>query len=247
MKVTIIGEICKDVFIYGNTKRLCPEAPVAILQPFNNVTNNGMIGNVYNNLKNLDKNISIESINQKEEIIKTRYIDDKSNHMLLRVDQEDSNVKNIELTNEILNSVKTSNFIIVSDYNKGFLSDDNLIQIGKTSELSILDTKRKLTKKIIEAYTFIKVNEDEYNLNKKLIDNNNSNVIITLGSKGCKFQDKIYKINEIKTIDVSGAGDTFTTAFIYKYYKTNDIEQSLQFANYCAGKVVQKKGVSVPF
>ncbi len=31
MVITIIGELCLDVFIYGNVKKLCPEAPVPVL------------------------------------------------------------------------------------------------------------------------------------------------------------------------------------------------------------------------
>ena len=35
--------------------------------------------------------------------------------------------------------------VIVSDYNKGFLSDEDLYQIGKKAKLSFIDTKRKFT------------------------------------------------------------------------------------------------------
>jgi hypothetical protein len=33
MKITVIGELCTDVFVYGDTLRLSPEAPVPVLTP----------------------------------------------------------------------------------------------------------------------------------------------------------------------------------------------------------------------
>ena len=33
MRITVIGELCKDTFTYGETKRLSPEAPVPVVNP----------------------------------------------------------------------------------------------------------------------------------------------------------------------------------------------------------------------
>ena len=48
---------------------------------------------------------------------------------------------------------------------------------------------------------------------------------------------------EIK--DSSGGGDTFIAGLVAEYIKTNDIDKAIRFANDCATKVVQKRGVSV--
>ena len=48
------------------------------------------------------------------------------------------------------------------------------------------------------------------------------------------------------TIDVSGAGDTFTAAFIVKYFQTKDIPLSIKFANEKSSDVVSKRGVVTP-
>ena len=53
--VTVIGEMCTDKFIYGDVTRLCPEAPVPVLNPFRVVENPGMAGNVVENIKALRK------------------------------------------------------------------------------------------------------------------------------------------------------------------------------------------------
>ena len=51
MKITVIGELCEDIFVYGETKRLSPEAPVPVFNPFYTDKNPGMAGNVVENLK----------------------------------------------------------------------------------------------------------------------------------------------------------------------------------------------------
>ena len=68
-----------------------------------------------------------------------------------------------------------------------------------------------------------------------------------MGENGCKYQNVIFPCeNPKQTIDVSGAGDTFTASFILKYFETKNIEDSIIFANKMASIVVSKKGVSTP-
>jgi ribokinase len=50
----------------------------------------------------------------------------------------------------------------------------------------------------------------------------------------------------IQTMDVSGAGDTFTASFIIKYCETKNVDESLIFANKMASIVVTKRGVATP-
>ena len=139
------------------------------------------------------------------------------------------------------------NIIIVSDYNKGFLSEETLIQIGKLSKLSIIDTKKIITENLINSFTFIKLNEHEYQRNKNISDKNKDKFIITLGMNGAKHNDIVFPSPSPKqTIDVSGAGDTFTAFFSLKYYETKNISESITFANQMASIVVSKRGVATP-
>jgi sugar/nucleoside kinase (ribokinase family) len=48
----------------------------------------------------------------------------------------------------------------------------------------------------------------------------------------------------VEVKDVSGAGDTFISGLCCEFLKTRDIKKSIIFANECATKVVQKRGVS---
>jgi len=247
MIVTIIGEICYDVFVYGDAKRLSPEAPVPVLTHTHVETNLGMAGNVRQNLWSLNSKLRINLFHQKTEIKKTRYVDDKSNHMFLRVDEGEENIDSFNLNISKTNAIKNSDVVIVSDYNKGFLDEETLIQIGKNSKLSIIDTKKKLTKEIIDSFSFIKLNEHEYKTNESISNEYKEKFIITLGMKGAKHNDIEYSSPSPKqTMDVSGAGDTFTASFILKYKETNNISESIIFANLMSSIVVSKRGVTTP-
>jgi sugar/nucleoside kinase (ribokinase family) len=59
------------------------------------------------------------------------------------------------------------------------------------------------------------------------------------------YNDKIYPITVVDVLDLSGAGDTFMSGLVMKYVQTENIDESIHFANECAMKVVQKKGVAV--
>ena len=53
MKVLVIGDSCKDVYVYGKCERLCPDAPVPVFMPLRKEENQGMAGNVRRNLQSL--------------------------------------------------------------------------------------------------------------------------------------------------------------------------------------------------
>ena len=244
-KVLVIGEYCFDIFIYCDTQRLSPEAPVPVLIPVDRKENMGMAGNVVKNIKSILPNDKVSGFYQTELITKTRYIDKKSNHMFIRVDEGEQRISKFSLNEYEINYIKECDIVVVSDYHKGYLTNDDLEKIGKLSKLSILDSKRKLTKKIVDSYTFVKLNEFEAKNNEDLMGC--QNIIITLGGNGAMYQGIQYKVKEPQeTIDVSGAGDTFTSAFIVKYYQTNDVIESILFANHLSSIVVKKRGVTTP-
>lgn len=246
MKILVIGENCEDIFIYGEVNRLSPEAPIPVLVPFEKIRNDGMAGNVLNNIKSLRPTWDNFSIHQKSKITKTRYVEKKSNHMFLRVDEGEDEIEPLKLNENIIQIIKKTDALIISDYNKGFLTDDVIVEITKHSKLSIMDSKRKINSKIIKAFSFIKLNEKEFERNSFDSDDFDK-LLITLGPKGAKYKNKIFSSPDPKeTIDVSGAGDTFTSAFTIKYLESKNVEESIIFANKMASIVVSKRGVATP-
>ena len=154
MKITVIGELCTDVFVYGETKRLSPEAPVPVFNPLHTEINPGMAGNVVENLRALNKDIKINFIHQKSPITKTRYVDDKSNHMFIRVDIE-NNIDELIMTEEVIKTISDSDAVIVSDYHKGFLSEEIVNDICFFSKFAVTDTKKLIGMLSLSCFDFV--------------------------------------------------------------------------------------------
>jgi bifunctional ADP-heptose synthase (sugar kinase/adenylyltransferase) len=249
MKILVIGEKCFDVFVYGEVNRLSPEAPIPVLIPKNIVTGEGMGKNVVNNLIAISKDDDYEIgfVHQEKAIAKTRFVEEKSNHPFLRVDEGEEDVDRLEWSDEVIEEISNADAVIVSDYNKGFLFQEDLIKIAELSKLCVLDTKKKLDSETINSYDFVKLNESEFKNNYTEDDRLLDRIIITLGSKGAKHKNILYPSESPKeTIDVSGAGDTFIAAFTKKYLEFKDESVSITFANKMANKVVAKRGVVTP-
>jgi len=238
-RILVIGDSCVDVFTYGKAERLCPDAPVPVFVEERSVKNGGMAANVYNNVKALNPNA--EFITNNESIVKHRYIDSKTNHMFLRVD---SGKETIERCAQ-LKTIPWNEYsaIIVSDYNKGFLSEDDILFICSQHKYVFLDTKKLLRDWYVKV-PYIKINDTEFGKSKHLIDSMN-NIIVTLGSKGCVYKGNHYPVEKVEVKDTVGAGDTFIAALTCEFVKNNNIEKAIMFANIQATKAVQKRGVYV--
>jgi len=242
MKILVIGDSCKDVYIYGQCERMCPAAPVPVFIPKTKRENKGMAGNVYENLLSLGAECVI--VTNKSDVTKTRYVEQKTNHMIVRIDSGEEKIEKIN--NLHLLNLKDYDAIVISDYNKGFLSEKDIQYIAKRHDLVFLDTK-KLLGNWVKNIKFIKINEVEYNKSKHLIQNKDwikEKLIITVGSKGCLYQDKIFLVDKVEVKDLSGAGDSFLAGLVFSFIKNRNLFDSITFANECATKVVQQKGVN---
>lgn len=243
MKFLVIGDSCVDVFVYGTANRLCPDAPVPVFLSVNEIRNGGMASNVYNNIKSLGGDVDI--ISNDNIVTKTRYIDKATNQMIMRLDSDigkSNRIKDIESIN-----FTEYDYVIVSDYNKGFLDYDDIDYICNNHNRVFIDTKKIIKDRFRRAFC-IKINEIEYNNNLNVghdITKTHNNVIVTLSSKGCKFNDVIYPVKKVEIKDMSGAGDTFISGLVTCYANTNNWNNAIEFANKCSTVVVQKRGVSI--
>jgi len=248
-KILVIGEKCEDVFVYGEANRLSPEAPVPVFVPKYEKKNEGMSANVVRNLKKIvsPEEFEVSYYHQENNIIKTRYVDDKSNHPFIRVDEFENLVKRIVISTEILDRIVESDCVIVSDYDKGFLSLEDLCLIAENSKFCVLDTKKKLNIETIKKFDFVKLNENEFKNNYTEDEELLKKIIITLGSQGARYNGILFPSESPKeTVDVSGAGDTFTAAFTKKYLQLKDVSIAISYANKMANIVVNKRGVETP-
>ena len=239
-KILIIGESAKDIFVYCNADRLAPDLPIPVLSVIEQKENPGMAKNVERNINNIADICKIVTNPGWQNVTKTRYMHHKSNHAFLRVDAGHSikrlNVKKAPLNYEI---------IAISDYNKGFLTEEDIKYICEHHDNVFVDTKRILGDFVAKA-KFIKINDDEYERSKPYIgDTLKDKIIVTKGDQGAAFRGKLYPVKKSEVKDTSGAGDNFFAALLVKYAETGNIEDSIKFANECASRAVQHRGVSV--
>jgi len=169
--VLIVGDIILDQYIYGETNRISPEAPVPIVKVNNTEERPGGAANVALNVASLGPNTHLLGVTGNDEASKRLeniltkknvkcYFICQDNHptitkrrvlsqhqQLIRLDYEDEadTVNTDGLIEKYIELLKKTDIVILSDYAKGGLIDINaLIKHAKTKNIPILvDPKSK--------------------------------------------------------------------------------------------------------
>ena len=219
-KILLVGEICQDVYVYGDVSRISPEAPVPILKKVSKDCKAGMSGNVYQNIMKM-----------------IRFIDEKSNYQIMRYDIE----KDIEaLDFKCIDYNKRYDAVVISDYDKGYVNCNfinEFCEYFKDTQIFV-DTKKSNLSSFKNS--IIKLNELESRASINL--DKTSDIITTLGSRGCQFNNIVYSTQPVEVYDVCGAGDVFLAALVTRWLETKKIDLALKTANNCAALSVTKLG-----
>ncbi len=283
--IGVIGDIILDKYIHTSSVRNSPEcetAPVGVV--YNYEYKLGGAANVALNIMKLGLDVKLfgacsdtktlelihgnkipTSLNSTaNSIIKTRiYVNDV---YYIRVDEE-STIKHDE--QRLIKSIgKEYSTIVVSDYNKGTVTD--FAGIRKSGARTIVDVKSNFNKyrgayilkpNIKEYYAEIGVpmsKNIEYAVSKILSSDQASDLldkldigymVITAGPAGAILvgRDNITQIPtiEVPVVDVTGAGDTFIAALAVAIEDENiSLTQAVEFANLAAAVSVTKRGTS---
>ena len=114
LKILVVGDSCTDHFVYGSCERLSPEAPIPILKHSYTKEMPGMAANVLENIRAFTTNTDI--VTQTNNIIKTRYIDERSNQHILRFDSGSYIQATDKLTASALTVICDSyDYLLISD------------------------------------------------------------------------------------------------------------------------------------
>ena len=303
-KVLCVGDLILDHYVHGNIDRISPEAPIPVLKAddrnYNilggcgNVARNicsanskchliSIVGNDNDGLKIREiikeiKNLTFNLIIDKNRCTtkKTRYVCE--NQQILRVDNEIespiSKVLETKIIKLLKNKINDYEVIVLSDYNKGVLTDTLIKKIIKIAQhfkkILIVDPKKK-DFSIYAGATFITPNFKElksavntFDINSKSNDDNLVKklskkiinkfkfkaVITTRSSDGISVVTDVGGLfhlpSEAKEVfDVSGAGDTVLAYLSASISKGKSLESSVKISNIAAGLAVGKFGTSV--
>jgi bifunctional ADP-heptose synthase (sugar kinase/adenylyltransferase) len=234
-KVLLVGDSCRDEYYYGTVERISPEAPVPIVRINRCISKMGMAVNVKENLETLG--CRVDFITGDQISIKRRYLDIHSKQHMLRVDDDrESSPLDPQLAPELLCS--DYHAVVISDYNKGLITYDFIKKIRDGFSGPIfLDTKKPDLAQFQGCY--VKVNQTELAASTSQC----SDLIVTLGERGARYQDITYAAPMVHVADVCGAGDSFLAALTVRYLQTKSMASAIDFANRCAAITVQHHGV----
>lgn len=193
-----------------------------------------------------------------------------SNQQIVRFDEETIFDISLETQRTILklftDICSGYDLVILSDYNKGVLQDDvcsKIIKIAKQNALKVLvDPKGKdftkytgaflITPNRYEAAEATGINIKDKDTLKKAASSLKNQFdldysIITLSENGIAVFDTTLRTHPAaakEVFDITGAGDTVIASLGYALSNEIGIDESVKFANFAAGVVVEKLGTA---
>lgn len=203
-------------------------------------------------------------------MVKKRFVDTKTMKYVMRLDhmtkfpQDDVDYFESYVDQYIEHCADHYDAIIFSDYDKGTITPKIVDRLKTISSVFVVDSKRE-DLRIFQGSSILKVNEKEYSaqVSSKLYPNVAGLfdfVVVTLGKEGAELMQcdksksddssyvvhsETFKAKTVKSVDVTGCGDTHTAALTFALLKKGDIRSAVSFANECAANVVQRFGTSI--
>ncbi len=266
--VLVIGDVIIDKYIQGKSTRLTPEGPVPVVDIISQNSVLGGAANVAVNLKSLGANVTLCSVVGKDETgefarqqlriqgIDTRleYLDSIATNLKTRVISNGQLIVRYDLEtryrllqseeNNFLRTVEQEfskhDFILISDYDKGLLSDNVIAKIKELScsvEIPIVIDSKRLTlfKGLMpnlvkpnykEAIELLDLNTERENRVEQLSTygpalhtlTGAKIVVVTLDDEGSMVFENgrlAYRgfAIDVQNSQVSGAGDTYISTF----------------------------------
>ena len=235
MKVLVIGDVCRDVYHYGSTKRKNPEASAPLLNDVIVEVKYGMAANVAVNLTALGAEVHTNFPPDHQWSEKERYIDFSYGTQLLRVDYD----RPCDPMGQLLD-LSMYDAVVVSDYEKGFVSHDILQKLDGKLPVFI-DTKKTKLDYLFESWVKINYTENE------LLKAPPENLVVTLGNRGSMYNGQYAPAKVIEVVDPCGAGDTYLASFAWHMIREPDnVMGAMEFANKAAAVTCQHRGTYAP-
>lgn len=211
---------------------------------------------------------TLNSANVDTSLVKT--VSDKTGQAIIQVDDNGQNsilifkganaLVTTDYIDTVLKNFDNGDFIIIQNEISNLLY---LIKSAKEKGLNIIlnpspfdDTIKQidlsdlycLILNEVEATQFFDTDTPTDFLDKVKKEYPNLKVMLTLGKKGCEYHYKDYieefGIFDVKVVDTTAAGDTFTGYFVSGIYNNNPIPDILRKASAASSIAVSKKGAS---
>jgi len=295
LRLLVVGDVMLDKYLRGDVSRISPEAPVPVLLVDGEHSVAGGAANVALNVAALGAEVEACGFFGKDEagetlrgilveagvscdesfassaaptICKTRLM--AGNQQICRMDWEESSGSYQpdlqSFADSLAEKAKAVDAVIVSDYGKGFITDDLLVLLRREAEFLAIDPKprRKVSYSSPDLMTPNKTESlqlagldkadfldfPEEAGTEAIVEGHKPRLLaITLGGDGMLLAEDGKVLRRIPTaarevFDVSGAGDTVIAALTLALAAGASFEESAAFANVAAGVVVGKVGTA---
>lgn len=288
--VLVIGDVMLDRYWFGETGRISPEAPVPIVKIDGADNRPGGAGNVALNVAALGTQVTLLGITGKDEaattlcelltaaavqhdflalddiatIVKLRII--SRHQQLIRLDFEATLAKQNkdDLLIRFKEHLATTNLVILSDYNKGTLSDPQaFIKLASAANIPVLVDPKSRDFSIYQGATIITPNFKEFEAvvghcanEQEILDKarelltkfNIGSLLVTRGEAGMTLIQQ-HTVTHLpayarEVFDVTGAGDTVIGVLGAAVAAKTDLRQATGLANLAASLVVSKLGAA---
>lgn len=294
LRGVILGDSMLDVYLFGEVSRISPEAPVPVVRLARREERPGGAANVALNLRALGVQIELASVVGDDEngrrlraqmtqrqigteavleakdrvtTTKTRVVSQQQ--QILRLDEESvaqiSGRMRADLLQRVEGLLQRADFVIVSDYDKGVISDGGLRHVvqlcQKKGKQLYVDPKPAHVRGVRGAY-LIAPNESEMWQVSNLVGPLHQDfdralgflhktlgvdlLVVTRGEKGMSYCDgqKVDHVPafESQVFDVTGAGDTVLSLLACCLTKGVSVRDACWVANLAASIVVTRLG-----
>ncbi len=289
--VLVVGDIMLDRYWQGPTARISPEAPVPIVKIDHREDRPGGAANVALNIASLGGKASLMGITGNDEasamlqthlqamnisccfeqdaqlptITKLRVL--SRNQQLIRLDFEQSfvDVDKAALNTSVEKQLVKHDLLLLSDYNKGTLSDvQSLIQLANKHHVPVLVDPKGSDFERYRGATLLTPNMSEFeavvgacNTETELVSKGQAllealeleALLVTRSEHGMTLlrrnHEEFHLPTQAKEVyDVTGAGDTVIAALALAVAAKAEFTQASALANIAAGIVVGKVGTS---
>jgi D-beta-D-heptose 7-phosphate kinase / D-beta-D-heptose 1-phosphate adenosyltransferase len=300
LHVLVMGDLILDIYLKGTSTRLTPEAPVPVVDIIETKKYLGGAANTVCNLHALGATVSfctvigtdshgedalkllqeagIDTSNvirdrSRETLVKTRVV--SGHQVITRIDQGTQTPLSTGVVTSVKKVIETMypkcDALIISDYDKGFFTDDMLDCVStlklRLPKFTAVDSKRlgyfariapSLSKPNYEEIIKLTQLPAEKGASRirqvqeagKLIQSVTNSVctVVTLDADGSIVfhEEKQHHTDapRIKTPCVSGAGDTYLSAFTLTMLRSSDIKASAEIATTAACIAIGKESTA---
>jgi D-beta-D-heptose 7-phosphate kinase/D-beta-D-heptose 1-phosphate adenosyltransferase len=296
-KVLVLGDVMLDEYIWGKVSRISPEAPIPVVHVQRENALPGGAANVANNLRSLGGQVLLAGVVGTDDaarrmtailkkegvgtdllirdasrptITKTRVI--AHSQQVVRIDREDSMEVSrkvvVQLLEGIERRIKSVDAVIISDYNKGLLTDtlaQGVITLAQKYGKPVTGDPKPENIAKFKHVDLISPNQMEAEKASGIRISNRASlhaagqaildmlhcqaVLITRGEEGMSLFEQGGHVSHIPTVarevyDVSGAGDTVISTLTLCLAAGGNFREAAVAANCAAGITVAEVGVA---